>query len=225
MKDTLILKKLKELIDEGNRLKKLLYNAGSESAHMNEIHYQNCEKWKGSSLNLLKIRFGENSDYYEDFSKHIRKYYPETQGGLYYPQKMSLAIAVLQYVYDALKSGLTEDLYYKKEVELFSDLLEQAFEFLNKKFKLISAIYGRIVLEVTILEYAKKKGINEGKFDQVIIKLRQANIISKPFESSLRANYQIGSDAVHRNKQFEDYSDKEIKEFLIFIRDKVLTLK
>ena len=88
-----------------------------------------------------------------------------------------------------------------------------------------SAIYGRIVLETTIREFAEKNGISPVKFDQLIIKLRQDGVIHQPFETSLRANYKIGSWAAHGNQEFENVSDKEIKEFLSFIRDRVLTLK
>ncbi|MFC1787533.1 hypothetical protein ACFLY8_05860, partial [Halobacteriota archaeon] len=91
-------------------------------------------------------------------------------------------------------------------------------------FKLAAGIYGRIVLETAIREFAKKKGIEHDKFDQIIIKLRQSGIIHKPFENSLRANYEIGSWAAHNDQQFNDLGDNEIKEFLVFIRDKVLNL-
>ena len=88
----------------------------------------------------------------------------------------------------------------------------------------MAGIYGRIVLETSIKEFAKKNNIHEKKFDQIIIKLRQNNIIQKPLENSLRSNYEIGSWAAHGNTKFQDLSNNEIREFLTFIRDKVLTL-
>lgn len=121
----------------------------------------------------------------------------------------------------------------REKSEFFSDLLNQAHELLDQNLRIAAAIYGRIALETTIKEYGRKEGIEEvnnkdisdAKFDQVIIKLRKEDCIRQPFEDSLRANYRIGSYAAHGNEEFEDYSDSEIREYLSFIRDKVLTLR
>lgn len=109
-------------------------------------------------------------------------------------------------------------------------MLKQAEEFLEKKNRIAAAIYGRIVLETTIIEFAKKKGVpvetkKEKQFDKLIITLRKEGHIHQPFENSLRANYNIGSLAAHANEEFNRLSDSEIREFLSFIRDKVLTLE
>jgi len=68
------------------------------------------------------------------------------------------------------------------------------------------------------------QGIEDDKFEQLIINLRKANVITKPMEGSLRANITIGNMSAHGDKKFDDISDKEIKEYLNFIRDKVLNL-
>jgi len=174
---------------------------------------------------FVKTKVWDYSEYFRDFQVEINKTIDET-GGTFYEENVGRATGVLEYVHDALTNGLTEDLFYKREVLVFKDLLDQAFEFLEKGLRLAAAIYGRIVLEATVKEFAKKNGIQvEGiKFDQVIIELRKMEIIQKPFESSLRANYQLGTEAAHGDKNFEKYSVNEIREYPSFIRDKVLTL-
>ena len=212
--DEMILEELENLIQRGEEIEKLVKTRKTRKC------YQKIEEWEGSSLNLLKVRFGYNSDYFKKFKHHIEK-------KDYYDSEiltLQRSLGVLQCTHNALKKGLTDDLFYKQEIIIFSNILEQAFEFLDKKFKSAAGIYGRIILETTIKELAKKNNIFENRFDQIIIKLRQNNIIQKPLESSLRANYEIGSWAAHGDEKFQNLSDKEIKEFLVFIRDKVLTL-
>jgi len=75
------------------------------------------------------------------------------------------------------------------------------------------------------MEFSKKNNIHKPKFDQIIIELRKMGLIQSPFEIALRSNYKIGSLAAHGNQEFLNLSENEIKEFLSFIRDKVLTLE
>lgn len=232
MNDQIIIKKLEELISEGNNLATVLQMSDDDNVYWNKEYYQKSAKWEGSSLNLLKLRFGVRSDYYKQFFGAINRTYPDKYGQKsdiqYVKENINVANGVLEYVYDALKLGLTDDLFYKKEILILSDLLDQAYEFLDSGLELASAIYGRIVLETTIKEYTSKNNVKdvEGlKFDQLIIKLRKSGIIQQPFEISLRANYKIGSWAAHGDEEFEKLPSNEIKEFLNFVRDKVLTLK
>lgn len=225
MDDSIILEELSNLISDGNYLRKVLRvsnNLSTDRVH-NKKHDQKATKWKGSAINLLKLRFGENSCYYKDFNNAVN--YNSEAYAEFSRENVQKATGILEFIYGALKKGLTDDLFYKKEILILSDLLDQAYEFLKIEQKLASGIYGRIVLETTIKEFAEKNNIHETKFDQLIIKLRTNNIIHKPFENILRANYEIGSWAAHGNIKFENLSDYEIKEFLNFIRDRVLTLE
>ncbi|MEE9176020.1 MAG: hypothetical protein V3U19_07585 [Thermodesulfobacteriota bacterium] len=226
MDDALILEKLKKLIKDGNNLGNNLYPATDINVKSNRFSYQIAEKWKLSSINLLKLRFGIHSDYFQNFFDAINtNYHSDIK---YVKENVQRGTGALEYVYDALESGLIDDLFYKREILVFSELLEQAYEFLDSGLDLASAIYGRIVIETTIKEYALKNNIKNSKdlkFDQLIIKLRQEGVIQQPFEIALRGNYKIGSWATHGDKEFENVTHTEIKEFLNFIRDKVLTLE
>jgi hypothetical protein len=223
MNDDLIIHKLRSLIKDGRELKIKLKM--SEAYHVeddNKPYYQEAERWRGKCLNLLKLRFGVNTDYYMNFAEEI-----DTQihgAGEYSRDNVGKALGALEWVLDALESGLTDDLFYKREIILFSDLLEQANEFLEKGFNLIAAIYGRIVLETTINEFAAKNGIKGDSFEQTIIELRKAGIITSPFEMSLRANYKTGSLATHKKEEFDKLTKQDIKSFIEFIRDRVITL-
>jgi len=214
--DNFILEKLEALISEGNSLGNKL-----EELHpsIRNRYFPQGVKWRGTAINLLNLRFGKNSYYYQDFNEALDSDY--TFDGA----DILRSVGVLEYIHDAIKCGLTDDLYYKNEIIIFSDILKQAFEFLKNDLKLAAAIYGRIVLETTIMEFSKKNNIHKPKFDPTIIELRKKGLIQSPFEIALRSNYKIGSLAAHGTQEFQNLSENEIKEFLSFIRDKVLTLE
>jgi len=211
------MKKIEE--ESGNFLPYL--HTSNYVSETNKKHYGDIEKWKNSCLNILKLRFTVGSDYYKNFYHAIN-----TSWGnhLYCSENVSSANGVFSSAIEALESGLTEDLYYQREVLLFQDLLEQAYEFFKKGFDPAATIYGRIVLEIVIKEFAAKNNIKEKDFEQTIISLRKAGLIIQPFEISLRANYATGSAATHNKEEFAKISKQDIRNFLDFIRDKVLTL-
>lgn len=217
MDDQLIIREFSELIKVGNGI-----NSYS-------ITNQKRKYFQTTAKNLIRIRFGTDSPFYKEF---LDTYNHKSSQGRYSTENryhlslIGLQTGVLASIHHALKNGLTDDLFYQREILVFSDLLEQSFEFLDNGLNLAAGIYGRVVLETTIKEFATEKGIDSDlKFDQLIIKLRQENIINSPFEISLRANYKIGSLAAHGNEEFPKLTENAIKEFLVFIRDKVLTLK
>lgn len=224
--DIKICEKLKELISKGKKLSSDLYSVErSRYSSYNENNNKYSEDgvlWKGSCINLLKLRFGGNSDYFKDF---VYQLHTTQTSGEFYQENVARGVGVLKYILDALENNLTEDLFYEREILIFSSLLDQANEFLSKGIRDGAAIYGRIVLEITIREYAIKNDIGEDSFENLIVNLRKASLIHQPFETALRANYKIGSLAVHGKEEFKEISNQEIKEFLSFIRDKVITLR
>lgn len=84
-------------------------------------------------------------------------------------------------------------------------------------------------METTVKEFAKLK-LQENynsqmKFNQLIVKLKNEGFILQTFEERLRSYYTIGSDAAHNSSDFTNYSKRDLKDFLTFIKDNVLTLK
>lgn len=232
MENTKLIQELERLVEDGINLKNKLFKAPityrATTIKHNRTHHQKAEKWRVESLNFLRLRFGRESDFVRDFGNTLSIKY--THGTTYSKDNVGRALGILEAVLGALKTGLTEDLFYKREVVLFGDMLDQAYIFLDNKNDLVSMIYGRIVLESTIKEFAKSKDkniISEGskiKFDQLIIELKKRGIISQPLEHSLRANYSFGS-SFHDLEEFSKIKSEEIKYLLDFIRDKVLNLE
>ena len=223
MKDEIISAKLADLIKDGHSISN---NISRNFIDFEINEYKNIQKFQTGAENILRLRFGKNSEFYQQFMSTYKMKIPETRNVAYLTKsQIQIQTGILEAVHDALKLGLTEDIFYQRELLIFSDMLDQAFEFLDYKQNLAAAMYGRVVLEVTIKEFAKKNNINaEQRFDQIIIGLRKNGIIHKPLENSLRANYEIGTWAAHGDKRFNDLTSNQVKEFLSFVRDKVLTL-
>ncbi|WMW26323.1 hypothetical protein RE474_06320 [Methanolobus sediminis] len=222
MSDELICTKLAEIIRHGYSM---IHKLGTGGSYWDNEYQRDIVCFNSAAKNILLIRFGEDSHFYTDYDQIKVKIGEFESEYSYYRRYVRRKIGLLEAVLDALKSGLTDDQFYQRELLVFSDMLTQAFEFHDKGLLLAAGIYGRVVLETTIKEFAKKNNVEfTQKFDQIIIALRQENLINHPFEISLRANYKIGSLAAHGNEEFNDLNDKEILEFLSFIRDKVLTL-
>jgi hypothetical protein len=227
MEDEKIITILEDLIKRGTEFSKQLYSY--EFPHYSDYdehqtrYLSELVRWKGECMNILRLRFS-GTTYLEDFSRRLNTTWQNS--GEFYKENLKEAVGVLSYISHALKNGLTEDLFYQKEIILFSDLLEQSEEFLKKGHNLASAIYARIALELTLREFASKKGIenSEMNFEQLTIEMRKKGIILPPFEKSLNANYKIGSMAAHGDKDFEKISEAEIRGFISFIRDRILTL-
>ena len=145
MSDELILNKLDELISLGDAIGvKLVSYSNMKTGNENRRFYQTCVKWKLSALNLLRLKFGQDSVYYQNLHDEINKKkqfqkpvwgrvenfhmpriiaYDEIEAGDYYQENVQRATGVLKYIQDALKNGLTDDLYYQKEILVLSDLL------------------------------------------------------------------------------------------------------
>lgn len=201
-----------EILEDGGPLGSLYIS--------NTLNTMRIRRFQASSENILRLRFKATSPYYIRFKevKSIKIY-----------KELEEQVPILQSALDALKMGLTEDLFYQRELITCREILDQAIEFFDHNQYQAFAIYGRIVIETTVREFAKLKwnGFNPNiKFNDLIIQLTKNNIIPKPFEDILRANYTIGSYAIHSDEKFSDYSNKkEIRKFKTFIENEILTLK
>ncbi|MCC4768400.1 hypothetical protein FXW07_17795 [Methanosarcina sp. DH1] len=222
---------LLRLIKQGSRISGLTIEHYSPGDTYNNyaLFNKDLKNFQLSAENLLINRFGTESLYYKYFMKASNFTKLDNITDTYHNKQYMIhsQIGILESILNALENGLTDDLFYERELVVFSDMLKQAYTFLDIHLKYAAAVYGRIVLETAVREYTKVKLPDSDyslKFDQLIINLKKSGIILQPFENSLRANYGIGTAAAHNDK-FEKYSENEIKEYLNFIRDRVLTLK
>lgn len=193
--------------------------------------------WVLSCLNLIRNSFGPKHYFFDHFKKAITKGWVVTQPVgktekhtvkqpiFYCSENVAKAYAVLLYIKKEIELGLVSDVRHLYESNLFSNLLEQAFELLKKGYKPASAIYGRLVIENAIRGLCDLNNIQQkDKVSEMLVELRKLGIIDLPQERVIQAKYGIGSMAAHGDQEFSRYSDEDIKEMLEFIRDKILII-
>jgi hypothetical protein len=230
MNDEAIKKQLKQLILQGKQLSQKLqpYSVGGEFFEPMIISHniefsEEVISWVHSASNLLVLRFGKDSDYYKAFQNALDV--PWIKSNCFFQENISMGNGVLISILDALQKGLTYDIFFKHEVIVFGDLLTDAFSLLSGGHRHASAIYGRIVLETTVKEYAKKFGVEERNFEDTINTLRRQEIIHQSFQERMRSIHTIGNKAAHGTPEFDRITNEEIHEGLMFIKERILTLE
>jgi len=235
MNDEKFITALSELISDGfSILNSLTFgpilNKGSIKLYDDErIQIVRFEMFAES---ILKTRFGVNSTIYANFVNFSNKLYADNHTDRYHMYKniVEVQVGILQAALDALNSGLTEDLFYQNEIVIFSDLFDEALECYKHQKYLTVGVYGRIIIETVVREFAKLK-LSEAdyvsckSFEEIVIKLRKNDFILQPLEENLKTNYKVGSHAAHNDEEFKKYTKREWEKFLNFIQYDVLTLK
>ncbi len=227
--DAKVKNELSQLIYDGSRI--CGYKGNYDTGQQYCIFNKDFNKFQSSAEYILFKRLGKEDIHYKNFMKIYNVPTTTDHEDEYNKRRRVIyeQVGVLESALGAIEKGFTGDLFYERELVVFSNMLDQAYEFLkNQNTYLAAGVYGRIVLETTIREFAKLKlGENynpEMRFDQLIIELRNG-FINQTFENSLRNNYKIGSEAAHNSDEFREYSKRNLKDFLTFIRDNVLILK
>ncbi|MBI2076476.1 MAG: DUF4145 domain-containing protein [Candidatus Aenigmarchaeota archaeon] len=232
--------RIENLIEEGHILEKACpsideLHDGDDIDLSLETKYT---EWSTSSLNFLRYFFGINHFFIERFRKNLNVKYVYTQTEpngssiqkevLCVKEKMSKLRGVLMSIKKEVEMGYSEDVTFLHKRESLSDILEDGFVLLEHDYKVAAAIYGRIILENTIKELCKLKGVDIEKnenFSSMLLKLRQIKTIDLPQERSYQAQYDIGSLAAHGKEDFNKKTKRDILDMLNFIRDNVLQLK
>lgn len=228
------LERLKSLIDEGRDLT----NKSIPVRHYDPLkydipHHVKCHAWWLSCLNLIQSFFGADHQFYTNFENASGKWKKVSSKGasqgIRYPREdMAKAYAVLQYIKDEFELGLVADARHLYEADLFSNLLDQAFELAEKGYLVGSAVYCRLIIENFINDLCRVKKVEldeKDKLPQKLTKLRKKGVFDLPVERLIQGEYDVGTYAVHGKEEFNKYSKEDIIDLLQTIRDKILTIQ
>jgi len=196
-------------------------------------HYAKCHVWWLSCLNLIRSFFGADHHFYTTFAKASGKWEKVLPSGIKqgigYPREdMGRAYAVLQYIKEEFELGLVADAKHLYEADLFSNLLDQAFELAEKGYLVGSAVYSRLIIENFINDLCRVKKVEldeKDKLPQKLTKLRKKGVFDLPVERLIQGKYDVGTYAVHGKEEFNKYSKEDIIDLLQTIRDKILTIR
>jgi hypothetical protein len=144
------LERLNSLIEEGLELSnKSLPVRDYEPLYYDIPHFVKCHAWWLSCLNLIQSFFGEEHHFYTNFKNASGKWKKviskDVAQGISYPEEdMAAAYAVLSYIKNEFELGLVADAKHLYEADLFSNLLDQAFELIQGKYDVGTyAVHGK----------------------------------------------------------------------------------
>lgn len=127
-----------KVADELSRLLKM----GLEFRPDNSINPIEFNQFQTLGENILELGFGVNSVFYKRFSSSygiVLMPYEIGDPRLISKKRLPVQIGALQAALDALNRGLTKDLFYEREMIVFSDLLDQAYTFLENESTYLAA--------------------------------------------------------------------------------------
>jgi len=235
MNRNVFVNRLDQLVEEGSELV-------SQSRRVREIqplnqdlnYFVKAHTWWLSCANLLRSFFGESHPFYTNFIRSNGGWgvrtgpSSENRQPIEYPKEdIAKSYAVLIYVKQEFTLGLVADAQHLYEANLFSNLLEQAFELANKDYYIGAAVYSRLIIENFINDLCRIKEVKleeKDKMPQKLFKLRDKNVIDLPTERLIQGQYDIGTYAVHGMEEFKNYTKEKIIYMLEIIRDRILTI-
>ncbi len=225
--------RLDQLIEEGLKL-------ANEFPSLKEVDpidqkmntYIKTHVWRLGCSNLLRNYFGVEHQFYKNFNKSFGRWH-RIEDGIKQPieycrEDICRGYAVLVHIKKEIKLGFVSDAQHLYESNLFSNILEQAFELVEKNYLVGATVYSRLIIENFINDLCRTKKIDleeKDKLPQKLTKLREKEAIDLPQERMIQASYDIGTFAVHGKEEFKNYTKERVKELLEDIRNRILIIK
>jgi len=173
-------------------------------------------RWQTACLHLLEQTFGVKSIYYKKFQKSTG-YSDESQ--------LNWGVELMKGAKEEIEKGFLYKIEHLVSADLFNSIIEQATYLLENRFKDAAAIYGRVIIENTLKDLAKRKTVtipDKIKLSDLNQRLRKENVYPQHVWRTIQAQIDIGNSAAHG--KFEEYDDKAVDNMLTWIKEKLLII-
>ncbi len=205
-----ILKRFDELIAFGNEL------CASVDTPFSLEFLSRKARWQTSCLHILEKTFGATSIYSDKF-KSTLGYTDEAQ--------LAWEVELMRGAKEEIEKGFLYKIEHLMSIDLFDSVLEQADYLLKKGFKDVAAILGRVIIEKTLMDIAKREHIlsSDGiKLSDLNQLLKEKEIYAKNIWRVTQGYIDLGNYAAHGD--FDKYDDKSVGSMLTWIRETLLNL-
>lgn len=202
-----LLKRFDELIKRGEGLLKF-----SSSRDFAEL-----DAWETACLHLVDKTFGEESVYYERLSDALD--IPNRQA------RKDHGVAIMEGAKEEIEKGFLYKTKHFIAVDLFDSILEQAEYLLDRGFKDAAAILGRVIIENSLKDIARRRNIEfreKIKLSKLNEILWKESIYAKNVWRITQGHIDTGNYAAHGD--FDKYNDQSVKNMLKWIRETLLSL-
>ena len=203
----LILKRLEDLISEGERLWEE-FKSNKDGIILDIVSFT---KWSTSCLNILdKLSISTN--------RFVKQFEIWVEGGPGKKMNIGAALGVLKSAKDEYSIGLAVDYHLSVSATVFSGLLDEADYLVRKKYLRAAAVISGAALEEGLKTRARSESIEIGQketLNPLIQKLKATEVgILTAFEAKeLEAIAKMRNDAAHGGEF--NYSKKQVEEVLI----------
>jgi len=205
---TSLLKRFDELIDFGKTL----------SPSQSDLRYlARKQKWITSCQHILERTFGNESIYLKTYENLLNLGNQEAH--------ITHGIALMEGAREEIEKGFLYKIEHLISADLFDSIIEQAEYLLKNGYKDVAAILGRVVVENTLKDIAKRENVNFPEDTKLAILnqiLWQKGVYAKNVWRVIQAYVDLGNDAAHGH--FEKYDQKSVQNMLNWIRETLLNL-
>jgi len=205
--DTLVLKRLNELIAKGEAiLKTKEYEfTGDDGKPSFHVSSPEVKGWGTSVISLLQRVFGESSSHYKFFEKSFSHY-----------DSWELSFRALQAILAAAKEdyegGYLFNLRGLVKAEVLTDATEQADALLAAGYKDPACVVAGIALEVAIKEISARVGVMSGKLDKMNADLCKAGVYNIAKQKQITAWADLRNKAAHGD--WAAYNEADVRDML-----------
>ena len=207
---TSLVKRFDELIKRGKELPVLSIEPPSEDL-------AKLEAWETACLHLVDKTFGEESVYYEKLSDAFDVSNIEVHG--------DYGVAIMEGAKEEIEKGFLYKIEHLIAVDLFDSILERAEYLLDGGFKDAAAILGRVVIENSLKDIAKRENIalpENVKLSKLNEILWKEDIYAKNVWRITQGYIDMGNFAAHGD--FDKYNEQSVKDMLKWVRETLLSL-
>lgn len=209
---TSLLKRFDELIKRGKRLPILsLMKSSSEDL-------ADLVAWETACLHVVDKTFGEESVYYDKLSDAFGS-------GTALEDNKNCGVAIMEGAKEEIEKGLLYKIEHLIAGDLFDSILEQAEYLLDRGFKDATAILGRVVIEKSLKDIAKRDSValpEKVKLSKLNEILWKEGTYVKNVWRITQGYIDIGNYAAHGD--FGKYNEQSVKRMLKWIRETLLGL-
>ena len=209
--DEKILSRLNELLEFGERVLSTKKSPPPNVIGDLRVDSQKAYQWATSTQNILSRVFGQESEHYKNFSKHLERHL--TYSPVYYAQ------GVLRAAIDDYENEQLFEIRKMVEAELFDDFLEQAEHLFSSGYYQPAAVICGCVLEDGLRKLCNNNGITltaKPKLDKMNSDLAKAGIYSKLIQKRITTVADLRNKAAHG--QWDQFDEGDVQEMLSAVR-------
>lgn len=199
--NSIVLQRLNELEEKAKSVAQTSFVNFSGAGVSTELFHE----WSTSVLNVLQRIFGETSVHYQKFSSLTEKF----NGGEFEFQSCH---GIFKAAKEDYEGGFLFNLRSIISGEIVADVLDQAQELLQNKFKDLACVAAGIALEISLKDLCTREGIAHANLNRMNADLAKQGVYNLIMQNQIIAWASLRNSAAHG--KWNEYSHDEVKAMI-----------